>query len=183
MRSAVFVLAVSAVMIAVGWFVSTEVMLLGLACLAGALILLVFDAARRRATDAKLILLDGSNFMYWRGGEPRIETVREVIDYLAARGYKVGVVFGANAGYRLEGRYRHHDALARRLYLPAERVMVVNKGEPADGMLLRVAQDMARGLSPMTGSATGPDQFAQVAEPSFLVSGRYDAEQLQLNLA
>ena len=43
--------------------------------------------------------------MYWRDNTPRLDTLREVLSELAARGYAPGIVFDANAGYLLSGRY------------------------------------------------------------------------------
>jgi hypothetical protein len=51
-------------------------------------------------------------------------------------------VFDANAGYKLLGKYKHDDAFGRLLGLPADRVMVVGKGKPADPTILRAAREL-----------------------------------------
>jgi len=139
---------------------------------------------RNRTFDksAPVVLLDGSNIMHWRSGEPDLEPVREVVDNLSRRGFRTGVVFDANAGYKLEGRYRHHEVLARKLGLPQDLVMVVNKGEPADLMILRVAQDFGARVVTNDRFRDWADRFPKVAEPGFLISGRYRHGALQLDL-
>lgn len=129
-----------------------------------------------------LAVLDGSNIMHWKKGEPDLEPVREVIATLAQHGYRAGVVFDANAGYKLEGRYRHHQVLARKLGLPQDRVMVVNKGDIADGMILRVAQDFEARVVSNDRFRDWREEFPQVDEPGFLICGSYRDGTLQLNL-
>lgn len=123
----------------------------------------------RPAQAARFILVDGSNVMHWRDNIPDIEPVREVIASLKTKGFTPGVVFDANVGYKLEGRYRNHYRLARRIGLPPEQVMVVPKGEPADPMILRAARcarlRRARGVArslPRLGSGV-----SRIATPGF----------------
>ncbi|TVP72110.1 MAG: hypothetical protein EA339_07645 [Rhodobacteraceae bacterium] len=139
-----------------------------------------FDS--ERDTSRPVVVLDGSNVMHWKDGKPDLQPVRDVIADLAQRGYRAGVVFDANAGYKLEGRYRHHQVLARQLGLPQNRVMVVNKGEVADEMVLRVAQDFGARVVSNDRFRDWRDDFPQVAEPGFLISGRYRQGALQLDL-
>ncbi|MCC5956031.1 MAG: hypothetical protein JJU07_08005 [Natronohydrobacter sp.] len=163
----------------------------------GGLILLIYalvqslQGGRARAfgsfdeTDegaAPIVVLDGSNIMHWRKGEPDLEPVRDVVDNLSRRGFRTGVVFDANAGYKLEGRYQHHEVLARKLGLPQDLVMVVNKGEPADLMILRVAQDFGARVVTNDRFRDWADRFPKVAEPGFLISGCYRHGALQLDL-
>ncbi|MFN7002466.1 MAG: NYN domain-containing protein [Roseinatronobacter sp.] len=131
---------------------------------------------------APIVVLDGSNIMHWRKGEPDLGPVREVIDDLSRRGFRTGVVFDANAGYKLEGRYRHHEVLARKLGLSQDLVMVVNKGEPADFTILRVAQDFGARVVTNDRFREWTDQFPKVAEPGFLISGGYRRGVLQLDI-
>ncbi len=181
--SAIPFLAVSAVIFLIGWKQSGDVMVLGALFLLGALVLLVRDRARQSARPGRVILLDGSNIMHWQGGTPRLEAVREVVDHLTAQGYTPGVVFDANAGYRLDGRYLHHPALARALGLPPERVIVVNKGEVADALLLRAAEDMGARVVSNDRFRDWAAQFPKLGEPGFLIAGRYRGRVLELDLA
>jgi hypothetical protein len=80
--------------------------------------------------------------MHWKDGEPNIETVQAVVAKLTAAGFSPGVVFDANAGYNLLGKYKHDDAFGSLLGLPADRVMVVGKGKPADPTILEAAREL-----------------------------------------
>ena len=84
----------------------------------------------RDKPPGRVIVVDGSNVMHWNGGGPQMETVRAVVDHLAALGFSPGVVFDANAGHILTGKYRHHAAMGSLLGLPEDRVMVVDQGTP-----------------------------------------------------
>lgn len=157
-----------------------------LAGLAGLLVVLVLLRALlqpRRAKRAPIVLLDGSNIMHWRGGSPDLATVRDVIAQVATQGYTPGVVFDANAGYKLQGRYLHHPTLARELGLPRARVMVVNKGEVADGMILQAARDYGARVISNDRFRDWANEYPEVAKPGFLIGGRYRKGRLELDLA
>ncbi len=122
-----------------GW---SDLLLLAVPCsLASAWLLY---RALTTATEAVpvWIVVDGSNVMHWHDGTPQIETLREVVDHLKHLGFTPGVVFDANAGYKINGRYQHDHAFGRLLDLPEEQVMVVSKGTPADPTLLAAARDL-----------------------------------------
>ena len=53
--------------------------------------------------------------MHWREGTPQINTVKDAIGHLSALGYTPGVMFDANAGYLLTGKYQHDGAFAKAL--------------------------------------------------------------------
>lgn len=129
-----------------------------------------------------VVVLDGSNVMHWRGGEPDLGTVCHVLRHLEEQGFHPGVVFDANAGYKIDGRYQHHTALARKLGLPTDRVLVVNRGEVADGMILRVARDMGARVVSNDRFRDWADQFPQVTTPGFVISGKYRQGALHLDL-
>jgi hypothetical protein len=186
MKRSLVVLLVSLGMLGAGWAVSSELMLLGGLCSVGAVVLLARAWVRqrqRRHRRSPILLLDGSNIMHWRGGAPDLAPVREVIAQVALRGYTPGVVFDANAGYKLEGRYLHHPMLARELGLPQTRVMVVNKGEVADGLILQVARDHGARVISNDRFRDWADDFPEVAKPGFVIGGRYLQGQLELDLA
>ena len=82
------------------------------------------------------IVVDGSNVMHWKDQVARLDVLREVVRVLDAQGYRPGVVFDANAGYKLQGRYLDDRPLARLLGLPEDQVLVVQKGSPADPVIL-----------------------------------------------
>lgn len=138
---------------------------------------------QRAAADQRpVILLDGSNIMHWNAGRPNLVPVRDVIRDLDARGYRAGVVFDANVGYKLDGFYQHHGILAKKLGLPEDLVMVVNKGEPADETLLQVAQDFEARVVTNDRFRDWAARFPDVTKPGFLISGRYRGGALQLDL-
>jgi rRNA-processing protein FCF1 len=128
------------------------------------------------------IVIDGSNVMHWSDQTPRIAPVREVVRHLQARGFTPGVAFDANAGYLLEGRYRHDRALGRRLGLPTDRVMVVDKGTPADPALLTAARDMQARVVTNDRFRDRADAFPEVRQPGFLIRGGYHDGALWLDL-
>ena len=136
---------------------------------------------RRRAAD-RIILIDGSNVLHWRDNTPNIETLREVIAALTARGYAPAVVFDANAGYLISGKYQHDKALGDLLALPEDRVMVVQKGEPADPVLLVAARDIGARIVTNDRYRDWADAHPQVREPGFLVRGSYRGGTLWLDL-
>ncbi|HMO08220.1 MAG TPA: hypothetical protein PKD10_11320 [Paracoccaceae bacterium] len=128
------------------------------------------------------ILVDGSNVLYWRGEGPEIETLRAMIAHLTARGYRPGVVFDANAGYLIAGRYLDDVPMARMLGLPAERVLVVPKGSPADPVLLRVARDMGARIVTNDRYRDWAEQHPEVTREGFLVRGALRASGIWLDL-
>ncbi|MFN3722067.1 MAG: NYN domain-containing protein [Paracoccaceae bacterium] len=166
-----------------GMLDSAPVMLALLSALA-ALILLVRGPKRRaphkrppkrRGARAprRSIVVDGSNIMHWRDETPRLDTVQEVVRSLAEQGYQPGVIFDANAGYKLAGRYMDDRPLARALGLPADRVLVVPKGEPADPVILRAARELGAVVLSNDRFRDWAADFPEVAQPGHLRRGGY----------
>lgn len=141
---------------------------------------------RRRPKPAPVqprwILVDGSNVLYWKDSVPKIETLREVVDHLTRRGYTPGVVFDANAGHLVSGRYQHDKALGRMLGLPEDRVMVVPKGAPADPTLLAAAREMGAAIVTNDRYRDWADQHPEVTRPGHLVRGGFSTAGLWLDL-
>ena len=139
---------------------------------------------RKTALDANLqwMIVDGSNVMHWKDGTPQLSTVREVVDHLTAKGFSPGVVFDANAGYLLSGRYRHDASLSRALNLPEARVMVVPKGTPADAAILKAARDLKARVVTNDRFRDWADEYPEVHHPNHLVRGGYRAGRLYVNL-
>ena len=128
------------------------------------------------------IFVDGSNVMHWKGAGAEIETVREVVDRLTDLGYMPGVVFDANAGYKLRGRYLSGAAMAKLLGLSASRVFVVPKGTPADPMLLAAARDANAQIVTNDRFRDWAEIHPEVAEAGYLVRGEYRAGRLWLEV-
>ena len=114
------------------------ILLLAVVVLMG-LALVVFTLARKRRRP---VVIDGSNVLHWRDNSPSLEPVLTVIRHLKTAGFHPGIVFDANVGYMLAGRYLNERHLARLIGLPASRVLVVAKGQPADPTILAAARDM-----------------------------------------
>ncbi len=129
---------------------------------------------RARPSGQKTVIIDGSNVMHWKDGTPQMATLLEVVEHLLGLGITSGVVFDANAGHILTGRYQHHSDMAKLLGLPEHRVMVVNKGEPADPTILAAARDIGARI-------VTNDRYRDWAEahPELSASGLSDPGRLQ----
>ena len=126
--------------------------LFGLALLA-LLLLLLWRGRRGKATGPTgerkgratrrglLAVVDGSNVMHWQDNSPGFAAVSQVVHLLERRGYRVGVIFDANAGYKLAGRFLNDAEFGRHLGIGKDNVMVVPKGTQADPYLLRYATE------------------------------------------
>lgn len=121
--------------------------------------------------------------MHWKDGTPQIATVRRVVSYLSEQGFTVGVVFDANAGYLLSGKYQHDDTLSRALDLPESHVMVVPKGTPADPAILNIARDMKARVVTNDRFRDWAGDFPEVRKSGHLIPGSFRAGQLTLRLS
>lgn len=130
----------------------------------------------------KWVVVDGSNVMHWQDDTPRIEPLRDVLDRLARAGMTAGVVFDANAGYLVAGKYQHDHAFGRLLGLPEDRIMVVPKGTPADPTILTVARDLGARVVTNDRYRDWTADFPEVARPGFLIRGGYRNGALWLDL-
>lgn len=180
----------------------TDFILLAGPCAAASLILLIraafarktpvpnlhvtrINAPSRRLLRKKLknpLVVDGSNVMHWKDGTPRLETLREVVAHLSQLGYSPGVVFDANAGHLLMGKYQHHGAMGAHLGLPEDRVMVVEKGTPADPVILAAARDLGAQIITNDRYKDWADQHPEVRKPGHLVRGGYRDGKLWVDL-
>jgi hypothetical protein len=151
-----------------------------------AVILLLVSLLRRRAasptTQPTWIVVDGSNVLHWKDGTPQIGALRDVVKRLSALGYTPGVVFDANAGYLISGRYQHDYALGRLLGLSEERVMVVPKGTPADVFILRAARDLGARIVTNDRYRDWAEAHPEVREAGTLIRGGFRGDDLWLDL-
>lgn len=127
------------------------------------------------------VVIDGSNVMHWNGAEPRLTTVQEVVATLRTQGYQPGVVFDANAGYKLTDSYMDDRDFAELLNLPGDCVVVVAKGEPADPTILAAARDLKAKVITNDRFRDWADDFPEVATPGTLIKGGYDRGALWLD--
>lgn len=149
-----------------------------LSLLAAALVFvfLILWARRPRATAAQTedetwILVDGSNVMHWQDGVVGLAPLAEVIARLKAIGYVPGVIFDANAGWKLQGYYMHDQGFARLLGLEARQVLVVPKGTQADTYLLETAREFGAKIVTNDRFRDWAEAHPEVLEPGFLIRG------------
>ncbi len=135
-----------------------------------------------RRLKPKHIVIDGSNVMHWKDGTPQIETVREVVQHLKSRGFTPGVVFDANAGHILTGKYQHHGDMGKLLGLPEDRVMVVGKGTPADRTILAAARDLGARIVTNHRYKDWAETHPEVRAPGHLIRGNYRDGTLWLDM-
>ena len=128
------------------------------------------------------LVIDGSNVMHWKDGTPTIETLREVVAHVTALGFSPGVVFDANAGHILAGKYQHHHAMGLHLGLPEDSIMVVNKGSPADPVILAAARDLGARIITNDRYKDWADQHPEVHVTGHLIKGGYEGGKLWLEL-
>jgi Zc3h12a-like Ribonuclease NYN domain len=160
--------------------VLSDLMLLALIMAVASLILLLQATAGPREAHReditaphRWILVDGSNVMHWMDNTPRIETVRAVVSELMMRGYSPGVVFDANAGYKIGATYKGERELGRLVGLPQDRVFVVPKGKQADPYLLDAARDLGATVVTNDRFRDWAEAHPEVLEPGFLIRGGY----------
>lgn len=148
--------------------------LLGMAVLRGAPADTTEVAPKTKSGRAKkAAVIDGSNVMHWDGEVARLAPLREVIAALKAKGYQPGIIFDANAGYKLADRYLDDGDFAKLLKLRADRVLVVPKGEPADPTILASAREMGAKIVTDDRFRDWAGDFPEVTEPGHLVRGGY----------
>jgi hypothetical protein len=121
----------------------------------------------------KAAVIDGSNVMHWDGEVARLAPLRDVIGALKAKGYTPGIIFDANAGYKLADRYLDDRDFAKLLKLRADRVLVVPKGEPADPTILASAREMGAKIVTDDRFRDWAGEYPEVTEPGHLVRGGY----------
>jgi len=150
-----------------------DLVLLAGPCAIAALILWLRAALARRAPAPDWILIDGSNVMHWKDNTPQIDTLREVIAHLRDHRRAPAVIFDANAGYLLAGRYQDDHVMAKALGLPEDRVLVVPKGTIADSYLLTVARDHDAPIVTNDRYRDWAGEYPEIAEPGRLIRGGY----------
>mgnify|MGYP003651762796 CR=1 FL=1 len=83
------------------------------------------------------------------------------------------VVFDANAGYLLTGKYKHDDAMAGYLGLAEDWVMVVPKGTVADRYLLTVARDVGAPIVTNDRYRDWAADYPEIKQSGRLIRGGY----------
>ena len=142
------------------------------------------QARKARKTAARRhVVIDGSNVMHWQDDVPKIETVRLVVDELIVRGFQPGVIFDANAGYKITDRYLDDRHFARLLDLPGDQVLGVPKGNPADPIILAAARENNAEIVTNDRFRDWSLDFPEVRAPGHLVQGGFRQGALWLDEA
>jgi len=144
--------------------------------------LLFFLLRRRGRQAARLAIIDGSNLLYWKGEALSLEPVIDAIEALEAAGYRPCVVFDANAGYLVAGRYLNGPSFAKRLGLRSAQSHVVHKGEPADPHILKLARDSGGIVISRDRFRDWEQEFAQETAAGRVVRGGYRGDKIWLDL-
>ncbi len=154
-----------------------EVLLLAGLLGAAGLVWLLLPERRRR-----YIVLDGSNLLHWQDNQPRLASVRAVVDTLKAQGYQPVVWFDANVGYLITDKWLGPRALSGALGLPVRQVFVAPKGTPADPLLLEGARRLGARVVTNDRFRDWRDSHPWLAEPGFLVQGQVQDGAVRLAL-
>lgn len=109
--------------------------------------------------------------MHWLDDKPQLAPLVQVVRSLQSHGYKPGVVFDANAGHKLVGRYLNESDLATMLALPRSQVLVVPKGTQADPYLLDSAHQFGARIVTNDRFRDWAEAHPRVLEPDFLIRG------------
>ena len=109
--------------------------------------------------------------MHWQDNRPNLDPVRAVVRQLINLGHVPGVVFDANAGWKLMGRYLHDGDFARLLGLETRQVLVVPKGTQADPFLLQTAREFGARIVTNDRFRDWADAHPEVLQPGFLIRG------------
>ena len=126
------------------------------------------------------VIVDGSNVMYWKNGEPRLDSVADVVVKLKALGFTPGVMFDANVGYLLTGDFQNDAAMSKMLKLPKDRVMVAPRGTTADELILQAARDLGARIVTNDRFRDWSETYPEVTSPGFLIQGRYQQGDVKL---
>ena len=161
---------------------ATDWLLLAVPAAIASAVLLLRALLRPPLPALPQVIVDGSNVMHWRDNTPRIETRREVLVALERAGFAPGVVFDANAGYKLVGRYMADRALAAALGLPPGRVMIADRGEPADPMILTAATKARARIVSNDRFRDWAGTHAIIRDPAAMIRGGYTDGRLWLEI-
>lgn len=168
--SLIAALAVAAILV-VADEARVPALILGLLAACG-IVFAAFLVFRRRATPPRpWIVIDGSNVMHWRENTPDIAPVKAVVADTIDKGYSPGVVFDANAGYKLVGRFQNDRELARSLGLSGKHVFVVPRGTPADPYILSIARQLNARVITNDRYRDWAEEYPEVTRTGYLIRG------------
>ena len=105
----------------------------------------------------------------------------ELVDLLKTKGYRIGLIFDANAGHILLGRYLDDRHFAELLNLPHDQCFVVPKGTIADEYILRAARDHGTRIVTNDRYRDWAGDFPEVTKPGHLIKGRIEKGAITLH--
>jgi hypothetical protein len=128
---------------------------------------------RERSAAPSHVIVDGSNVIYWDGGTPSLKPILALLGDLAAKGMTPGVIFDANAGYKIGDRYLDDRAFASLLGLHTDSVFVVPRGTQADQYILDAARKMRARIVTNDRFRDWEDRYPEVRGAGLLIRGGY----------
>ena len=180
----IFILSLAGVALALLSPDLSDVLIVAAPAALGSFLLLLSQLRKPRTKEIEpgRIIIDGSNVMYWRNGEPNLQPVREVIAELKKHGLKPGVVFDANAGHVLEGEFRSDKWFEDALDLPKHHAMLVPSGMPADPVILGAARDFGGRVVSNDRFRDWVSDYPEISKPGHVIRGGFRSGRLWLAL-
>lgn len=169
----IFLLSIGGAIVAIAYPAYSDWLLLAVPCALASAVLLITNLSNALRRKENWAIIDGSNVMFWNEGVPKIGTVREVIAELTEEGLTPAVIFDANAGYKISGRFMQDKEFAKLLRLPRTRVLVASKGTPADPLILQSAKDNEASIITNDRFRDWAEDFAEVLTAKKLIRGGY----------
>jgi hypothetical protein len=183
MRAPFFLLMLSAGGLAAAVSIEglSDGVLIAVPCVLASLFLLLRESGTGAGAQ-EYVVIDGSNAMHWKDGKPEIETLHDLVKRLSTLGFTPGVIFDANAGYLLTGKYQNSRQLEKLLRLPRDRVIVVPKGTPADPTILEAARHLNARVVTNDRYRGWADTFPEIRKAGHLIKGGYRSGELWLDV-
>lgn len=160
-----------------------ETLYWGLLAATAAFVLLVRGAFREDTGNTlPVVIVDGSNVMYWHNNTPDLASVKHVVQELRNKGMLPIIGFDANAGYLTQKRYLGPAHLARQLGVSKAQVFVAPRGTPADPLILKRAKSMKARVVTNDRFRDWEDTYPFLRARGFLVEGQIANGAVRLTL-
>lgn len=129
-----------------------------------------------------VIVVDGSNVMYWDNETPSTATLFRVMAALKDKGWRPIAFFDANVGYKLAGRHLDEEEVAALVGLRAQDVLIVSSGVPADPLLIEFAMERDARIVSNDRYMDWRADHPRLRDKGRLVKGRIVGQDVHLNL-
>ncbi|SHJ32310.1 Zc3h12a-like Ribonuclease NYN domain-containing protein [Shimia gijangensis] len=130
----------------------------------------------------KWIVVDGSNVLFWDNQSPFLETVRAVLSRLSEAGYSPIVFFDANVGYLVGTCYFSPSELEKHLPVSKARIIVAEKGIPADPLVISKAKRLKARVVTNDRFRDWAGDYPEVQNETFFVRGRMNLGQVDFEI-